>query len=115
MYRLQKISTDSKSGINLKDKLQHNNNGKSSASIMQKGILNHINHNNELLKCLKSLEDNDHNILIPGSTISSNRKKELKSRHSSQNSRNRSQSNSKRYNGKFLVNKQSNIPHSRGL
>ena len=82
---------------------------------MQKGILNQINNNNKLLKCLKSLEDNDHNILIPGSTISSNRKKEIKSCHSSRNSKNRSQSNSKRYNGKFLVNKQPNIPYLRGL
>ena len=113
LYRLQKISADSKSGVNLKDKLQNNTNcGINNTSIMQKGILNQINNNHELSKCLKSLENN---ILIPGSTINSNRKKEMKSRNSSRNLRNRSQSNSKRYNGKFLVNKQSNIPHSRGL
>jgi len=53
-------------------------------------------------------EVNDNNILIPVSTITSNRRNEIKTRQSSRNSRNRSQSNSKRYNAKFIICKSNN-------
>lgn len=53
---------------------------------------------------LRSLEDIDsNNFILPTSTISSNWRKNLKSRQSSRNSRNRSSSNTNKQSQRFIV------------